>query len=87
MSASAEDETEDDEEDGDDCSTAYDHQHPHTQLGFCRQRRGTVIGQSTVQRIRRVKPRFCPERLWPQGHADVIFPALLSTSCAHRSSR
>lgn len=79
MSAFVEDETEDEEEDYDDYGTTYDHQHPHTQLGyFYLQQKQTVIKQYTVQRRQHVKPSFCHRRLWPQCHAHVVFPAPLS---------
>lgn len=48
FSASVVDESEHEEEEKDDCCAANDHQHPHTQSGFCAQQRQTVIKQYTV---------------------------------------
>ncbi len=59
LSASVEDEKDDEEEDYDDCDAAYDYQHPHAQFGLCVQQKHTVIKQYTVQRTHHVNPSFC----------------------------
>lgn len=60
MSASVGDAYEDeDEKDYDGRDTTDNHDHPHTQSGFCIQQKQIVIKQYTVQKTHHVKPSFC----------------------------